>query len=130
MSRDDKIRKLMDELTPRVLPAGWALTEDFENAKVYRSASGLAVISEVAFYPPDNRGAQPWLHVSTSRAERLPSWEDLREVKDLFCGRDRLALQVLPPEAEYVNAHPYVLHLWVALGPGRPVPDFRRGGLV
>ena len=130
MSRERTIAKLADELSPRVLPAGWELREDYENAKVYRSAGGLAVIAEVAFYPPDNRGAQPWLHVSVSRADRLPSWEDLREIKDLFCGRDRLALQILPPEAEYVNWHPFVLHLWVCLGPGRIVPDFRREGLI
>lgn len=119
-----KIRRFMDHHTPRVLPAGWELREDYENARVYRHFDGLLVLSEVAGY-----SRKLWLHVSCSRPQALPSWEDLRTVKDLFCGRDALALQVLPPAAEYVNCHPYVLHLWVALDGPRPVPDFRREGL-
>ena len=53
-----------------------------------------------------------WLHVSTSRPDRLPSWEDLRLVKDLFIGRQNEAIQVLPADRDYVNLHPNCLHLW------------------
>lgn len=47
--------------------------------------------------------------------EALPSWEDLRRVKDIFIGREVEAYQVLPKESEYVNVHPFCLHLWVPL---------------
>ena len=67
-----------------------------------------------------------WLHVSCSRASRLPSWEDLRRVKDQFIGKDAVALQVLPRQSDYVNLHPYVLHLWCCLD-GDATPDFTRG---
>ena len=70
-----------------------------------------------------------WVHVSCSRPNRIPSWEELRLVKDTFVGRDRKAIQVLPSDAEYVNAHPYVLHLWACLD-GDGLPDFRKGGLI
>lgn len=70
-----------------------------------------------------------WVHVSCSRPSKLPSWEDLREVKDTFIGRDRRALQVLPPAAEYINIHPHCLHLWSCLD-GEPVPDFRIAGMI
>lgn len=53
-----------------------------------------------------------WLHVSVSRQDRLPSWEDLRRIKDEFVGRSEIAIQVLPPDREYVDCHPYCLHLW------------------
>ena len=53
-----------------------------------------------------------WLHVSLSRADRLPSWDEIRLVKDLFVGRNRAAVQVLPPDRDYVNLHRYCLHLW------------------
>lgn len=70
-----------------------------------------------------------WIHVSLSRPSRLPSWEDVREVKDTFIGPDRKAIQVLPPKAEYVNVHRYTLHLFCCLD-GDPLPDFRKAGII
>lgn len=67
-----------------------------------------------------------WLHVSMSRPTSLPSWGDVRRVKDAFIGRDAKAIQVLPKAAEYVNIHPNVLHLFHCLD-GDVLPDFRRG---
>jgi len=52
-----------------------------------------------------------WLHVSISRADRLPSWDELKRVKADFMG-DRWAVQFLPPASHYVNEHPNCLHLW------------------
>jgi hypothetical protein len=126
-----KIERLLNEHSPRVLPPAWELREDYTNARVYHRLAPrfLSVITEVAEY--DGR---LWLHVScAARAPdahatpQLPTWEELKEVKDLFCGRDSCALQVLPPASEYVNVNPSVLHLWVALEGARPVPDFTRG---
>jgi hypothetical protein len=70
-----------------------------------------------------------WIHVSCSRPNRLPSWEELRLVKDTFIGRDRKAIQVLPPASEYVNDNPHVLHLWACLD-GDGLPDFRKDGTI
>ncbi len=93
---------------------------------VYRHvAAPLTVICSAR---PEADGKR-WMHVSCSRPSRLPSWDDLRLVKDTFIGRERKALQVLPPQSEYVNCHPYVLHLWACLD-GDPLPDFRRNGTI
>ena len=70
-----------------------------------------------------------WMHVSCSRRNRLPSWEELKLVKDTFIGRERKAIQILPPESEYVNLHFFVLHLWSCLD-GDPLPDFRINGQI
>jgi hypothetical protein len=70
-----------------------------------------------------------WMHVSASRPSRLPSWEDMRLVKDTFIGRERKAIQIMPPENEYVNLHQHVLHLWSCLD-GDPLPDFRVMGSI
>lgn len=70
-----------------------------------------------------------WMHVSCSRRNRLPSWEELRMVKDAFIGRERRAIQVLPPDSEYVNTHSFVLHLWSCLDV-EVLPDFRRSGQI
>ena len=67
-----------------------------------------------------------WLHLSVSRRDRLPSWPELREVKNLFLGREVMAVQVLPIESKYVNIHPNVLHLWRCVD-ADPCPDFTHG---
>ncbi len=53
-----------------------------------------------------------WLHVSISRSDRLPTWDEVREMKDHFIGRKHEAIQVLPSEDDYVNVNSYCLHLW------------------
>ena len=53
-----------------------------------------------------------WEHVSVSHRGRCPSWEEMRDVKDLFWAEDECVVQFHPPKSEYVNIHPYVLHLW------------------
>lgn len=83
----------------------------------------------VIFSAQRERDDRRWVHVSVSRPSRLPSWDDLREVKDTFIGRDRRALQILPPRAEYVNFHKNVLHLWHCLD-GDGLPDFRHDGMI
>ena len=50
-------------------------------------------------------------HVSLSYAERLPSWEDVKKVKEIYFG-DEFVFKVLPKKEFYINAHPYCLHLF------------------
>jgi hypothetical protein len=61
----------------------------------------------------ENRGE--WLHVSCSLPDRLPTWEEMKEVKNKFIGPDKVAVQVFPRESDFVNLHPYCLHLWSPL---------------
>lgn len=106
------------DFQPRVLPAGWSflgrerLTTDADAvvARYFRALpSPLQVLVGVEVYE-----RSPWLHISTSAPSRIPTWEELRDVKDLFM-RERLAVQVLPPPEHYLNHNPYVLHLWSRL---------------
>ncbi len=68
-----------------------------------------------------------WAHVSVSRRDRkLPTWEQMAELKRLFLG-DVEAYMVHPPEARYVNIA-QVLHWFACLDePGGVLPDFTRG---
>lgn len=61
---------------------------------------------------PDDPMSEGWEHVSISTATRCPTWEEMCRVKDLFWGDDEAVLQFHPPKSEYVNNHPYCLHLW------------------
>ena len=53
-----------------------------------------------------------WEHVSVSLVDRCPTWQEMCFVKSLFWGDDDLVVQFHPPESEYVNSHPFCLHLW------------------
>ena len=68
---------------------------------------------------------QKWLHLSASRKNRLPGWLEFTKLKDVFLGEETTAIQVFPPKSEYVNLHPYCLHLWSPIKQKNFLPDFR-----
>ena len=73
-----------------------------------------------------------WVHASVCGRTGptkffLPSWEDLKRVKNDFCGEDAWAYQVLPAKKDYVNQHPYVLHLFARFDGQPALPDFTHG---
>ncbi len=88
----------------------------------FNKALGLYVIESCA----TEKDGKKWYHVSLSRKSRLPSYEDMKLVKDHFIGKQNQAIQVFAPESEHVNIHPYCLHLWHCLE-GSPLPDFTNG---
>jgi len=57
-----------------------------------------------------------WEHVSVSLRNRCPTWEEMCIVKDIFWSDDECVVQYHPPKIEYVNCHPYCLHLWKKTG--------------
>jgi hypothetical protein len=63
-----------------------------------------------------------WEHVSVSLPNRTPSWPEMCWVKDLFWLEDECAMQLHPPKSEYVNYHPYCLHLWKPINRTIPLP--------
>ena len=56
--------------------------------------------------------SEGWDHVSVSLANRCPTWEEMCFVKDLFFWPGEWVLQYHPAKGDYVNCHPFVLHLW------------------
>ena len=53
-----------------------------------------------------------WDHVSVSTSCRCPTWEEMVTMKRLFFRDNEIAIQYHPMESDYVNEHPYTLHLW------------------
>jgi hypothetical protein len=87
-----------------------------------------------AFQIRDNNGTsyyilsstgEGWEHVSVSLVtkKRCPSWEEMCFVKDLFWEKGETVVQYHPAEEDYVNCHPYTLHLWKPLKAELPKPD-------
>ncbi len=51
-------------------------------------------------------------HLSVSRTDRLPTWEELRDARyELVPDAATMAL-LLPPRAEYVNVHEFCLQMY------------------
>lgn len=53
-----------------------------------------------------------WDHVSVSLPDRTPTWDEMCGIKKLFFGDDQMAVQYHPAGKDYINQHPYCLHLW------------------
>lgn len=65
----------------------------------------------------------PWEHVSVSREDRCPTWEEMCFVKDIFWREDECVVQFHPPKSAYVNRHLRCLHLWKWKEGAFPQPD-------
>lgn len=59
-----------------------------------------------------------WEHVSISPKKRykMPSWNDMCQLKDIFFSDDEEALQIHPKGNEYINIQENCLHLWKPKG--------------
>lgn len=75
--------------------------------------------------------AMPWEHVSVRIGvlkyhgkikERIPTWDEMCAVKKLFWEDDEPVMQLHPPESDYINCHPCVLHLWRPTDQKIPMP--------
>jgi hypothetical protein len=124
-------KELTETLAPHVLPVWWEKVDippsnPFYGQQWYRNMNGLSVV----FTADQSSGdGKTWLHVSMSRRSRMPTYEDMKEVKELFVGRNRQALQIFPKESEHVNIHNYCLHLWCAIE-GDGLPAFGEMGTI
>src|SRR5438874_1377309 len=117
---------------PTILPAGWDEIDtsawtgrpDPEYARAYKKHGTVLVLISCATQTDGKR----WLHVSVSRRNHeIPTWQLMCEVKDLFVGTERTALQIMPPRSKHVSIHEGCLHLWSCLD-GDVTPDFTANG--
>lgn len=67
-------------------------------------------------------GRVEWEHVSVSLPNRCPTWAEMSAVKDLFWDAGDCVVQYHPPKSDWVNNHPYCLHLWRPVGFDVPRP--------
>jgi hypothetical protein len=63
-----------------------------------------------------------WEHVSVSLPNRCPTWPEICLVKDMFWPEDQAVVQYHPRTSEYVNWHPFCLHLWRPINQAIPTP--------
>lgn len=61
-----------------------------------------------------------WEHVSVSREDRCPSWEEMDAMARAFFWPQETVMQLHVPRTDHVNVHPHCLHLWRPTG--KPIP--------
>ena len=104
-----------------------------------RGTKKLAILHRRTPYFATNRIAAPPprakfnVSVSPGSAQRkcCPTWDEMCAIKDMFFGEDERVMQFHPPKSEYINNHPYCLHLWRPIDAEIPRPPaFMVGSLA
>jgi hypothetical protein len=83
----------------------------------------------------DGRECKPdepvWEHVSITVRDRKsrpltrpPAWDEMCVVKNAFWDEHEVVIQIHPAKADYVNNHPYCLHLWRPVNERIPTPPY------
>lgn len=104
----DKFRK--------VHPGGRGETPPGASFGWFEFPDGMRVMSS------GNRSVGDWEHVSVSFVNRVPTWDEMKRVKELFWRPDETVIQFHPKASKYKNEFPFCLHLWSVAGVDIPLP--------
>ena len=114
---------ILPALSP--LPAGWhVIYKDAGIFFAYNPARELKVGCSEAIESDGLR----WRHVSASKPKRVPNYEEMCLVKNIFVGEEVEAYQVGAPKSRHISIHPNCLHWWAPMD-GPVLPDFSFGGV-
>ena len=61
-------------------------------------------------------------HLSVSTPTRCPTWDEMCIMKEVFWNDDEVCMQLHPKKEEYVNNHPFCLHIWKPIKQEIPIP--------
>lgn len=63
-----------------------------------------------------------WEHLSVSKRNKTPSYEEMDRLKREFWGPDDVVMQLHVAEKNHINDHDYCLHLWRPTNQEIPLP--------
>lgn len=79
-------------------------------------------VSGKSFYCIASNGGG-WEHISIHRPNgKIPTWEEMCALKDIFFEDEEVVVQYHPKKSEYVNIHEGCLHLWRPINETMPTP--------
>lgn len=102
----------------RLIYRGRSIPQDagggaFLTLSAWFSADGLAVAASLDPLPHLTIKSKPrFLHLSISRNDRLPSWDEMVAVAETIAGADLDMAMIKPRRSDYVNEHEFCLHWW------------------
>lgn len=82
----------------------------------HRLAVLRAIASDETGWIESKMPLPAWEHVSVSTPIRCPTWEEMCYIKNIFWDEEDVVIQFHPRKSDYVNFHPYCLHLWRPVG--------------
>lgn len=87
----------------------YPLTEHSGAFRVYIGGRSFDVIASV-----DEGGGVAWEHVSVCRphSDKLPTWEEMCAIKDMFFEPEEECVQFHPKKSSYANIAQNCLHIW------------------
>ena len=83
--------------------------------------SGWVTIHGKTFFVIYSNGGG-WDHVSASSNNWCPTWEEMCFIKNVFFDEDECCIEYHPAKKDYVNNHPYCLHIWKPQTQDIPIP--------
>lgn len=63
-----------------------------------------------------------WEHLGVSFKNKIPSWECMQEMKEMFFTDDEECFQMHPKADNYVNNNEYTLHIWRPIEGMKQIP--------
>jgi hypothetical protein len=77
---------------------GWVITrnpDEIGRFELFQRVRGYIVILSGTV-----KDGRRWVHLSFSRGDRVPDWDELKAMKSRFLGDEALAIQVFPPKSQ------------------------------
>lgn len=104
-----KVLPDQQRIVAALLAAHAARTQDtVEDLRIFTANGGLQIIHTIETGKPHGR----LRHVSISHADRYPTWDEIKAVRERFYAPTEDVMMVLPRVDLYVNLHPNCFHLW------------------
>ena len=109
------VQPTVQDMAPRVLPAEWhpiaSIPLGHGNLGLRWLRTKRPLMTVVMSVDPYDEGGL-WWHLSVAHPDRLPSWKEVVESKELFMGPEVPAMHMIPPRSKWLSVHPFALHLW------------------
>jgi len=106
-----------------------SMSEISINPKIEIVKSGIDGGAAYVYIPPEKNPiivifswGDGWDHVSVSYSYRCCTWNEMCKIKDMFFRPEECVIQYHPSKNDYINCHPYVLHLWRPQNQDVPMP--------
>jgi len=79
----------------------------------WQSADGIVVVASLDSLPHLTiKSKSRFLHISISRNDRYPSWDELVAIVEAIAGPDLDMAMIKPRRSDYVNLHSFAMHFW------------------
>ncbi len=78
----------------------------------FTGATLRIIIGGEEAWKAEGMGGEPWEHVSVSKIDKPPTWQEMCLVKELVFEDEECVIQYHPAKSDYIDQHPNCLHLW------------------